>query len=323
MTGGHDPSTTIDPVADLENAAWALAAVIATCRDAAQGSLAEALVADPNRTAVLEAAGLARRTGDGIAPHAALPDGEMAGNAAAARLSSLRQAVGCAAGEVHRGWAEQPDEVHRGWAAQPDEVLLDQGHASAATGRAIATRLVPTLAGLTDRLAVPGSRVLDVGTGVAALAVALVRELPHIRVTAVDSMERAVGLARTELKQAGPEAERVELRHQDVADLREPGAYDLIWLPAPFLSEESLTAALPHIVDAIAPGGWLVAGTNPAPSGELAAAVARWQAIRNGGNSLDADRMATTLRDLGLAHVDQRPTAPGGPVLVVGERPRS
>lgn len=43
-------------MADLENAAWVLAAVIATCRVAARGSLA-----DPNRTAVLEAAGLARR----------------------------------------------------------------------------------------------------------------------------------------------------------------------------------------------------------------------------------------------------------------------
>jgi protein-L-isoaspartate O-methyltransferase len=305
----NDPAA--DPVMELENAAWALAAVIATYRDAAEGSLAEALAADPDRTAVLEAVGLVRRTGDGITPHAALYDGPGAGNTAAARLSSLRQAVGAAAGEIPRGWA-----------AQPDEVLLDQGHASAGTGRALATRLVPALAGVAERLASPGSRVLDVGTGVAALAVALVRELPHIRVTAIDSLDRAVRLARAELGQAGHLAERVELRQQDVADLREPEAYDLIWLPVPFLSEEALNTSLPHLVDAVAPGGWLVAGTNPAPSGELAAAVARWNAIRNGGNSLDSNRIASALRELGLRDVDQHPTVPGGPILVVGQRPQ-
>lgn len=305
MTSG----TEADPVAGLEQATWAFAALIATYRDAAQGSLADALAADPVRTAVLEAAGLVKRTGDYIEPHAALYDGPMAGNAAAARLSSLRQAVEAAAGEVPPGWVEQPDEV-----------LLDQGRASAGTGRALATRLVPALPGLADRLATPGSRVLDIGTGVGALALALARELPAVHVTAIDVLDRAVRLARSELAQAGPLGERVELRLQDVADLREPGAYDLIWLPAPFLSQESLDASLPHLVDALAPGGWLVAGTNPAPPGELAAAVARWNAARNGGNSANSASVASTLREFGLEEVGQHPTVPGGPILVAGRR---
>jgi len=304
-----DPAA--DPVADLENAAWALAAVIATYRDAAQGSLADALAADPDRTAVLEAIGLVERTSDDTVSHAALRPGSAAGNTAAARLSSLRQAVDVAAGEIPQGWA-----------AQSDEVLLNQGQASEGTGRALATRLVPALPGLADRLASPGSRVLDVGTGVAGLAIALARELPHTHVTAIDVLERALRLARTELAQAGPPVERVELRRQDVADLREPDSYDLIWLPAPFLSKEVLNTSLPHLVEAIAPGGWLVVGTNPAPSGELAAAVARWNASRNGGSTSNADPMASTLRELGLSSVDQRPTVPGGPILVVGQRPR-
>ncbi|HEX6452040.1 MAG TPA: hypothetical protein VF060_21590 [Trebonia sp.] len=63
-------------------------------------------------------------------------------------------------------------------------------------------------------------------------------------------------------------------------------------------------------------------GTSPAPSGELAAAVARWNASRNGGSAADAGRMVSTLRELGLSSVDQRPTVPGGPILVVGQRPR-
>jgi hypothetical protein len=187
----------------------ALAAVIATYREAAGSSLAEALAADPDRTAVLAAAGLVQDTGHGAVPGPALLDGPMSGNMAAARLSSLRQAVEVAGGEGPAGWSELPDEV-----------LLDQGHASAGTGHALATRLVPALPGLAGRLATPGHRILDIGTGV----------------------------------------------------------------------------------------------------GALAAAVARWNAARNGGNALDADAMAVRLRELGLGDVTQRPTVPGGPILVTGQR---
>ena len=299
-----------DPVTQLDEAAWALAAVIATYRDAAGSSLAEALAADPDRAAVLIAAGLAWDTGHGAAPGPALMDGPLAGNMAAARLSSLRQAVEVAAGQGPPGWSELPDEV-----------LLDQGHASAATGHALATRVVPALPGLAGRLAAPGSRILDIGTGVGALALALAQDFPHAHVTGIDVLARAIELARADLRQAGPAAERVELRQQDAADLREPAAYDLVWLPAPFLPETALDAALPPVVAAIAPGGWLVAGTNPPPASPLAGAVARWNAVRNGGNALTADDVAARLPDLGLGHVAQRPTVPGGPILVIGQRP--
>ena len=250
-----EDAAAADPVAGLDDAAWALAAVIATYRDTAGSSLAEALAADPDRTAVLAAAGLVRGTGQGAVPGPALLDGPLAGNAAAARLSSLRQAAEVAAGEAAPGWS-----------ALPDEVLLDQGQASAATGQALATRLVPTLAGLAGRLAVPGSRILDIGTGVGALAQALAREFPHARVTGIDVLARAIELARAGLRPAGSLAGRVELRQQDVADLREPAAYDLIWLPAPFLPETTLTAALPRLVDALVPGGWWPGRTRRRPA---------------------------------------------------------
>jgi SAM-dependent methyltransferase len=259
---------------------------------------------------VLAAAGLARDTGHGVVPGPTLLDGPMAGNMAAARLSSLRQAVEVAAGEAPPGWAELPDEV-----------LLDQGHASAALGHALANRVVPTLPGLTEQLAAPGARILDIGTGIGALALALAEEFPHARVTGIDVLARAIALARVEVGQAGPLGERVELRQLDAADLRETAAYDLIGLPAPFLSETALEAALPRVVAALAPGGWVMAGTNPPPAGPLAAAVARWNAARNGGNALTSDDVAARLRDLGLGHVDQRPTVPGGPILVIGQRP--
>ncbi|MFJ8827493.1 class I SAM-dependent methyltransferase [Streptomyces sp. NPDC102467] len=299
-----------DPMAVLEGQVWALAAVVATLREAGTGSLEKALAADAARTAVLEAAGVVRREGSDTVAVPALQVGPASSNAASARLSSMRQAVAAAAGEAVTGWD-----------AQSDDVLLDQGRASAATGHALATRLVPALPGLADRVATPGSRVLDIGTGTGALALALAQKLPQARVTGIDSLERAIRLARRELDGAGPGSERIELRHQDAVDVRERDVYDLVWLPAPFLSDDALQACLPHLAAALTDGGWLVAGTNPAPHEPLLAAVANWNAVRNGGSALTSHRMAEALGDLGFEDLRQIPTVPGGPVLVAGRRP--
>ncbi|MFJ5293023.1 methyltransferase domain-containing protein [Streptomyces sp. NPDC088348] len=300
-----------DPVALLEGQVWALAAVVATLRETGTSSLEEALAADPARTAVLEAAGVVRRDGEKLIAAPVLRLGPASSNMASARLSSMRQAVAAASGEAVSGWD-----------AQSDDVLLDQGRASAGTGHALATRLVPSLPGLADRLATAGSRILDIGTGTGALALALAQDLPHVHVTGIDSLERAIRLAGQELDKAGPgSADRVEVRHQDAVDLRERDLYDLIWLPAPFLSGDALNACLPHVTAALTSGGWLVAGTNPAQPEPLLAAVADWTAARNGGSALTSHRMNQALSDLGFQDLRQIPTAPGGPVLVAGRRP--
>ncbi|MFC7106614.1 hypothetical protein ACFQQB_43120 [Nonomuraea rubra] len=98
------PDPNDDPAATLEAAAWALAALIATLDDAATKPLADVLAADPQRTAVLEAAGLVQRDGDTLVLHPSYryPDGPTNRSAAQARLSSLRQAVAAAAGTKGR-----------------------------------------------------------------------------------------------------------------------------------------------------------------------------------------------------------------------------
>lgn len=305
-----------NPVAALEAASWALAAMIGTMRDALTVPVADVLASAPERTAVLEAAGLVERDGDDLALHPVLREqaGASAASAVAARLSSLRQAVAAAARE---GTAPAND----GWAGQDDEVVLNQGRASAATGHVLAMKIVPRLTGLAGRLDEQGARVLDVGTGVAALAVALAEALPRVQVVGIDVVHRVLDLARRELAAAGEAAGRVSVRRQDVAELAEPSAYDLVWLPAPFLSEAALGAALPRLIDALRPGGWIVAGTNPAPEDALVQAVARWTAVLNGGNSYDTGRMAESLTASGLREVQRFPTVPGGPVLVAARRP--
>ncbi|MFB7600499.1 SAM-dependent methyltransferase [Streptomyces sp. NPDC056160] len=305
-----------DPVAALEAAAWALAAFTGTLRDALDTPLMDVLAADPQRTAVLESAGLVRRDGTGFAVHPSLTpaDAPTARSAVQARLSGLRQAVSAA--------AESAGSAHGGWSAQPDEVLLNQGRASAATGRALADKVVPRLAGLGERLAAPGARLLDVGTGVAALAAVLAERFPQARVDGIDVLGRVLRLARAELATApAAVADRITLREQDVAELAEQDAYELVWLPAPFVSEPALEAALPRLAAALVPGGWLVAGTNPASEDPLRRSVGRWVAVRNGGNSYDTTAMATALEAVGLGETRTFPTVPGGPVLVAARRP--
>ncbi|MFF4355071.1 class I SAM-dependent methyltransferase [Streptomyces sp. NPDC001530] len=317
------PSTSLalplgeNPVAVLEAAAWAMAAIVSTQRQALSAPLAEVLACDPQRTAVLESVGLVRRGPDGFVVHPSLvqADAATARSAAEAKLSSLRQAVSAAASDV----AGTP---HGGWGAQTDEVLLSQGRASAATGHALAAKVVPRLAGCAERLAVEGSRILDVGTGVGALALSLAQGFPEARVEGIDVLERALGLARAELSVADPAvAARVSLRHQDAADVSETGIYQLIWLPAPFLSEELLRAALPRLVEALAPGAWLVAGTNPVADDALRRSVGRWTAVRGGGNAFDTARMSEEFEALGLGERRTFPTVPGGPVLIAARRP--
>ncbi|MGW5555804.1 methyltransferase domain-containing protein [Micromonospora sp. NPDC003944] len=309
------PGGSPDPLAALEASAWALAAAVGTMSDALSAPLAEVLVASPHRSAVLEAAGLLSFDGGVPVAHPSLvaSDEPTGRSAVQARLSSLRQAVAAAAQEPSgpRG---------AGWAEVDDEVLLHQGRASAATGRALATRVVPELPGLAERLDSVDARVLDVGTGVAALAVALARALPRASVVGIDVLARALDLARGELAEAGDVADRISLRRQDVAEVAEPGGYDLVWLPAPFIPQQTLTVALPRLVQALRPGGWLVAGTNPPAEDPLRAAVNRWNAVRNGGNAFDADRMAQVLAGAGLGGVRRFPTVPGGPVLVAAHR---
>jgi len=302
-----------DPATALEAASWALAAVIGTMRDALTAQLADVLASAPQRTAVLEAVGLVERSHDGFTLHPSLCLGKPF---AEAKLNSLRQAFSVAA---HDG----NGVVSGGWDRHDDEVLLSHGRGSATAGRVLATKIVPQLTGLADRLNVAGSRILDVGTGVGAIAVALAREFPRAHVVGIDILERALDLARAETARAHDVAGRVSLRHLDVADLTERGTYDLIWLPAPFLAEAALSAGLPRVIDAVVPGGWIVAGTNPPSEDALLRAVGRWTAVLHNGNAYDTDRMAASLAASGLQEMHRFATFTGGPVLLAARRPPS
>ena len=97
------------------------------------------------------------------------------------------------------------------------------------------------MAGLDELLSDPAATMLDVGVGVAAMAVAYCEAFPGLQVVGLDVFPRALALARRTIDDAGM-ADRVELRRQDVANLEDEGVFCLAWLPAPFVPPAALDA---------------------------------------------------------------------------------
>ncbi len=136
------------------------------------------------------------------------------------------------------------------WAQQSDEALLAQGRASAGGVTPFAELGLLLLPGLGEALARPGARMLDVGVGTAALAVAYAELFPALTVVGLDVMPRALALAAGTVA-ASPAADRVVLRHQDVGALDDEARYSLAWLPSPFVTEEALEAGVPRVARAL------------------------------------------------------------------------
>jgi SAM-dependent methyltransferase len=206
------------------------------------------------------------------------------------------------------------------WAGQSDEALLAQGRASAQGPRMMAQFLFAGLPGLLDALGRPGARLLDVGTGVGALAVAYAELFPAVTVVGIDVLPRVLALARATLD-GSPAADRVELRNQDVALLDEPDTYTLAWLPAPFVPNAPLRAGVARLRTALVPGGWLIMGHGKFGRDPVADAVGRFKTVAWGGTALDDEEAAVLLREAGFEDVRNLPTPPGAPALTAARRP--
>jgi predicted O-methyltransferase YrrM len=162
---------------------------------------------------------------------------------------------------------------------------------------------------------------LDVGTGVGLLAVSAAAVWPTATIVGIDVWEPSLARARTHVAQAGL-ADRITLRTQDVADLDDVGRYDCAWVPTFFLSEAGLEAALPRIVRALRPGGWVALGRFVAAADPLAEALNRLRIVRGGGFVLEADQAAKLLDQVGCEGVRVVPPAGPAPLeLVIGQRP--
>ena len=204
------------------------------------------------------------------------------------------------------------------WAAQPDEALLAQGRASAQGAAGFAQFVMPMLAGLQETFA-DGARMLDVGTGVAAMAVAYAELFPQLTVVGIDVMPRVLALAEQTVA-ASSVSDRIILRQQDVISLDEPETFLFAWLPAPFIPESALGAGVLRIIESLLPGGWLMVGHGKYGGSAVNDAVLRFKTTVYGGTALDDGQAEEMLRSAGLVEVMTVPTPEGAPAITVGRK---
>ena len=290
-----------DPQAFIQTwdqAAWSLAALALAARDDGPPELTAAA------RDLLAATGLTGARGRPLpGPGTSTPE-QIASQAAA----GLHQASALASG---RGYH---------WGARSDEALLAQGHASALGSVPMAQFMLSTMGDLADRMASPGARMLDVGTGVGALAVGFAQVFPQLHVLGIDILDRALDLARQAIA-AGGVADRVSVRKQDVAEFADDAGFDVAWLPAPFIPQAAIDSGLPRVTAALRPGGWLILGHGKLGGTPIEDAVTRLKTIAYGGTTADEAAACHLLRSAGLTSVRPMPTPAGAPAIAIGQKP--
>jgi release factor glutamine methyltransferase len=179
-----------------------------------------------------------------------------------------------------------------------------------------------------ERIAAP--RVLDVGTGSGAIALAILDEHPVARVTAVEASQPAIELARENAARAGY-SDRLELIVSDIRCEPDPSnslllalegerGFDLVVSNPPYIPEVELARLEPEVREhdpreAIVEAGLTEAVARAAP------AVLRsggWLVLECGDGQDEA--LADLLRSLGYLNVTVTSDLAGIPRVVEGRR---
>jgi SAM-dependent methyltransferase len=280
-----------------DQGAWNLAALALSARDDAPAELTGAA------RKLLSAAGLTATPGTPLPGVGTSTPQQVASQAAAA----LHQASALASG---RGYD---------WLTQTDEALLAQGHASGQGAVPMARFMLPMMGDLADRMAAPGARFLDVGTGVGALAVAFAQIYPQLQVLGIDILDRALDLARQAIAASSLGA-RVTVRKQDVAEFTDDTEFDMAWLPAPFIHQPALSNGLLRVAAVLRPGGWLIVGHGKFGGTPVEDALTRLKTVAHGGTPLDEAAAYHLLQEAGLTAVRTVPTPTGVPAVTIGQK---
>ena len=173
-------------------------------------------------------------------------------------------------------------------------------------------------------LEVQPTRVLDVGTGSGAIALAVADEMPDAEVTATDTSAVALEVARANAKRLGL-TERVRFVEGTLAD--EGTGFDLILANLPYVAERDWTSLQPEVTNH-EPREALLAG----PDGldvyrvlipECSLLLSRYAKQRKGALALEvgegqAPVVAELMREAGLDEVETRRDLAGIERVVVG-----
>jgi len=137
-----------------------------------------------------------------------------------------------------------------GWAETNRELIRWRGRGSGAIAQGMFARCCPDVL-------VRAEDFLDVGTGAGGIAMQLCRQFPELRAVGIDVSPTALDVARIDIASAGL-TDRIEIRAQSVDTLSDVTAFDLVWVPQPFIPRATLVAALPRLFRATRAGGCLV-----------------------------------------------------------------
>lgn len=205
------------------------------------------------------------------------------------------------------------------WSHTERALLQAGGDVSAGFVATLAGAIAPRLDGLSARLDAPGAAFLDIGVGVAGLAIAMARRWPALGVVGIDPWAPSLELARENVERAGL-AGQIQLREQAAEQLQDTRAFDLAWLPSAFLPETALGAACVRVFRALRPGGWLLfAMAHPGTEPETAALV-RLRTTLWGGSVLQPAAIEALLRHAGFADLRPLPAPPGAVVAMLATR---
>jgi precorrin-6B methylase 2 len=146
-------------------------------------------------------------------------------------------------------------------------------------------------------------RFLDVGTGVAGIALEAAKCCPSLLVDGIDVWEPSLALARKNVEES-PYAERITIKNLDVRELAEDSVYTLVWLPTMFMKPSTVEAALDRIAAASQKDAYLVAARYTAPADPEAAAFATLRTLRSGGERIAQSEMEDMLRARGFVDIE-------------------
>jgi predicted O-methyltransferase YrrM len=208
----------------------------------------------------------------------------------------------------------------RGWTYPEPELLQSIGEAARIHALSMTREVVPACEGLAGRFGKEGATMLDAGVGVAGTAIAMAQMWPELRIVGIDPWQPSLRLARENVDRANL-AGRVELREQGVEALTDKSAFDAVWFATPFIPEQRARTGIEKSLEALRPGGWIVAGAHDDAGPPPLAALQRLRETQWGGPVWSVAETEAVLRKAGFVEVRGLPTQPGALAsFVVGRR---
>jgi SAM-dependent methyltransferase len=194
------------------------------------------------------------------------------------------------------------DGAGGGWWEDDPALIRWRGSGSGMIVGHIFQRAFADLPGVSERLDAPGARLLDVGVGAAGISIMMCRRHSTLRAVGIDVSRAAVAVAREETTAAGL-ADRVEIREQSVTAVNDVEAFDLTWVPQPFLPMPVLAEALPRLYAAARPEGGLIMALATNADGGLVGAAADVRHLMVGGGTMPTRVAADLLAAAGFTGV--------------------